>query len=390
MRRVLPSLCITLQSHSARLINSSAVTCKTHYAATKPSSDFKKRSRSKPVSFTEPDDAKKGEEKEEAPRIELHKSRGQHILTNPRVLKSIVDKAGVRETDTVLEIGPGTGNLTLELLQAARRVIAVEIDPRMIEAVHKRVQGTEMAQRLELVRGDILRTDLPSFDICVANIPYQISSPLIFKLLSTMPKFRNATLMLQKEFGRRLVAKPGDSLFNRLAVNVDLLASAKLLMDVSKRDFTPCPKVDSSVVRIEPRAWPPPVDLSEWNRFTLMCFTRKNKTLGAIFRQKKTVFCLMKKAELWHEKQKLKGSHDNLEKIVSDLSLLGELDDDTTDTEDIDVESDRDNEKFVCFKEKIVNILKSGGYEDKRSSKLSVKEFLRLISLFNKEGIHFS
>lgn len=390
MRRVLPSLCITLQSHSARLISSSAVTCKTHYAATKPSSDFKKRSRSKPVSFTEPDDGKKGEEKEEAPRIELHKSRGQHILTNPRVLKSIVDKAGVRETDTVLEIGPGTGNLTLELLQAARRVIAVEIDPRMIEAVHKRVQGTEMAQRLELVRGDILRTDLPSFDICVANIPYQISSPLIFKLLSTMPKFRNATLMLQKEFGRRLVAKPGDSLFNRLAVNVDLLASAKLLMDVSKRDFTPCPKVDSSVVRIEPRAWPPPVDLSEWNRFTLMCFTRKNKTLGAIFRQKKTVFCLMKKAELWHEKQKLEGSHDNLEKIVSDLSLLGELDDDTTDTEDIDVESDRDNGKFVCFKEKIVNILKSGGYEDKRSSKLSVKEFLRLISLFNKEGIHFS
>lgn len=386
----MPSLCITFQSHSARLISSSAVTCKTHYAATKPSSDFKKRSRSKPVSFTEPDDGKKGEEKEEAPRIELHKSRGQHILTNPRVLKSIVDKAGVRETDTVLEIGPGTGNLTLELLQAARRVIAVEIDPRMIEAVHKRVQGTEMAQRLELVRGDILRTDLPSFDICVANIPYQISSPLIFKLLSTMPKFRNATLMLQKEFGRRLVAKPGDSLFNRLAVNVDLLASAKLLMDVSKRDFTPCPKVDSSVVRIEPRAWPPPVDLSEWNRFTLMCFTRKNKTLGAIFRQKKTVFCLMKKAELWHEKQKLKGSHDNLEKIVSDLSLLGELDDDTTDTEDIDVESDRDNEKFVCFKEKIVNILKSGGYEDKRSSKLSVKEFLRLISLFNKEGIHFS
>lgn len=386
----MPSLCITLQSHSARLISSSAVTCKTHYAATKPSSDFKKRSRSKPVSFSEPDDGKKGEEKEEAPRIELHKSRGQHILTNPRVLKSIVDKAGVRETDTVLEIGPGTGNLTLELLQAARRVIAVEIDPRMIEAVHKRVQGTEMAQRLELVRGDILRTDLPSFDICVANIPYQISSPLIFKLLSTMPKFRNATLMLQKEFGRRLVAKPGDSLFNRLAVNVDLLASAKLLMDVSKRDFTPCPKVDSSVVRIEPRAWPPPVNLSEWNRFTLMCFTRKNKTLGAIFRQKKTVFCLMKKAELWHEKQKLEGSHDNLEKIVSDLSLLGELDDDTTDTEDMDVESDRDNEKFVCFKEKIVNILKSGGYEDKRSSKLSVKEFLRLISLFNKEGIHFS
>lgn len=388
MRRALSSLYFTLQSRSVRLISSSTVTCKTHYASAKPYSDFKKRCRLKPISFTETNDGKKGEEEEDAQRIELHKSRGQHILTNPRVLKSIVDKAGVRETDTVLEIGPGTGNLTLELLQAAHRVIAVEIDPRMIEAVHKRTQGTEMAQRLELVRGDILRTELPSFDICVANIPYQISSPLIFKLLSNRPKFRNATLMLQKEFGRRLVAKPGYSLFNRLAVNVDLLASTKLLMDVSKRDFTPCPKVDSSVVRIEPRVWPPPVDLSEWNRFTLMCFTRKNKTLGAIFRQKKTVFSLMKKAELWHEKQKLEGG--NLEKIVSDLSLLGEVDDDTTDTEGSDAESDTDNEKFVCFKEKIVNILKSGGYEDKRSSKLSVEEFLRLISLFNNEGIHFS
>lgn len=388
MRSALSSLFITLQSHAVRLISSSTVTCKTHYAAAKPYSDFKTRTRSKPISFTETDDGKKREEEGEAPRIELHKSRGQHILTDPRVLKSIVDKAGVRETDTVLEIGPGTGNLTLELLQAARRVIAVEIDPRMIEAVHKRIQGTEMAQRLELVRGDILRTELPSFDICVANIPYKISSPLIFKLLSNRPKFRNATLMLQKEFGRRLVAKPGDSLFNRLAVNVDLLAGAKLLMDVSKRHFTPCPKVDSSVVRIEPRVWPPPVDLNEWNRFTLMCFTRKNKTLGAIFRQKKTVFSLMKKADLWHKKQKLEGG--NLEKIVSDLSLLCEVDDDTTDTEDLDAESDTDNEKFVCFKEKIVNILKSGGYEDKRSSKLSVEEFLRLISLYNNEGIHFS
>lgn len=83
--------------------------------------------------------------------IELRKSRRQHILTNHRVLRSIVGKAGVRETDTVLEIGPGTGNLTLELLQVAHRVIAVEIDPRMIKAVHERIQGTEMAQRLEAI-----------------------------------------------------------------------------------------------------------------------------------------------------------------------------------------------------------------------------------------------
>ena len=89
----------------------------------------------------------------------------QHILTNPGVLKSIVEKADMRESDTVLEIGPGTGNLTLELLQAAHRVIAVEIDPRMIEVVHKRIKGTEMAQRLEVSSNFLCILFLHSFTL---------------------------------------------------------------------------------------------------------------------------------------------------------------------------------------------------------------------------------
>ncbi|KAH9327219.1 hypothetical protein KI387_007397, partial [Taxus chinensis] len=359
-----------------RFISSTTVTGKTHTRSTEP----------KPISFSE----EKEKEKEEAAKpphrtLQLHKSRGQHILTNPSVLKSIVRRAGVKKTDTVLEIGSGTGNLTLELLQAARKVIAVEIDPRMIETLNKRINGTRMAQRLEIVRGDILKTELPPFDICVANIPYQISSPLIFKLLSLAPRFRNATLMLQKEFARRLLAKPGDAQFNRLAVNVSLLAKVALLMHVSKKDFTPSPKVDSSVVRIEPRTSLPPVDLGEWDGFTRLCFVRKNKTLGAIFKQKGTVLHLIKTCGLWDEKHKTLNGQDGEENPISDLSVLGELCDDISEAEDLDVEDEIQGQKVFGLKEKIANILKEGGYEDKRSSKLSEEDFLRLILLFHNE-----
>ncbi|GLJ16926.1 hypothetical protein SUGI_0292290 [Cryptomeria japonica] len=364
-----------------RYITSTTVTWKTYPRIPKP----------KIISFSG-----EIEEEEAKPRVELHKSRGQHILTNISVVKFIVRKAGVKKTDIVLEIGSGTGNLTLELLQAARKVIALEIDPRMIETLNKRIHGTEMAQRLQIVQGDILKTELPPFDICVANIPYQISSPLIFKLLSVAPNFRNATLMLQKEFASRLLAKPGDAQFNRLAVNVSLLARSELLMHVSKKHFTPCPKVDSSVVRIEPKTCPPPLNLGEWDGLTRLCFVRKNKTLGAIFRQKSTVLHLMKKASLWADKHKTPNDQDSQESpgnhrnTTSAISLLGELCDDISEAEDIDVENDIEGQKLVRFKEKIVNILQASGYEEKRSCKLSENDLLSLLSLFHCEGIRFS
>jgi hypothetical protein len=108
--------------------------------------------------------------------IEFHKSKGQHILKNPLVVTSIVDKAGVKPTDVVLEIGPGTGNLTMKLLERARRVVAVELDPRMVLELQRRVQGTPYASHLQIIHGDVMKVDLPYFDICVANIPYQVGS----------------------------------------------------------------------------------------------------------------------------------------------------------------------------------------------------------------------
>uniref|UniRef100_A0A8C0QT94 rRNA adenine N(6)-methyltransferase n=1 Tax=Canis lupus dingo TaxID=286419 RepID=A0A8C0QT94_CANLU len=101
---------------------------------------------------------------------------GQHILKNPLVVNSIIDKAALGPTDVVLEVGPGTGNMTVELLEKVKKVIAL--------------QGTPLASKLQVLVGDVLKTDLPFFDACVANLPYQISSPFVFKLLLHRPFFR--------------------------------------------------------------------------------------------------------------------------------------------------------------------------------------------------------
>ncbi|KAB0395043.1 hypothetical protein E2I00_007535 [Balaenoptera physalus] len=185
---------------------------------------------------------------------------GQHVLKNPLIVNSIIDKAALRPTDVVLEVGPGTGNMTVKLLEKAKKVIACELDLRLVAELHKRVQGTPLASKLQVMVGDVLKTDLPFFDACVANLPYQISSPFVFKLLLHRPFFRCAVLMFQREFALRLVAKPGDKLYCRLSINTQLLARVDHLMKVGKNNFRPPPKVESSVVRIEPKNPPPPIN----------------------------------------------------------------------------------------------------------------------------------
>lgn len=186
----------------------------------------------------------------------------------------------------MLEVGPGTGNMTVQLLQRAKKVVAFEIDGRLAAELQKRVQGTHMQPKLEIVLGDVLKKPLPFFDICVANLPYQISSPFVFKLLLHRPFFRCAILMFQREFAQRLVAKPGEKLYCRLSVNTQLLARVDIVMKVGKNNFKPPPKVESSVVRIEPRNPPPPIPFKEWDGLLRICFLRKNKTLSSAFKHK--------------------------------------------------------------------------------------------------------
>ncbi|KAE8010467.1 hypothetical protein FH972_006835 [Carpinus fangiana] len=336
--------------------------------------------RSHPKSDNDDNDEKirRRQEKPEA-HMHLYKSRGQHILTNPRVLDSIIRKSNVKPADTVLEIGPGTGNLTLRLLEAAEKVVAVEIDKRMVEFLHKRVAEHGFQDRLTVICKDALKTEFPQFDLVVANIPYGISSPLVAKLVYGANPFRGATLLLQKEFARRLLANPGDSEFNRLAVNVKLVADVEFVMDVSKRDFVPCPKVDSSVVIIRPRAEVPDVNLDEWWAFTRTCFGKKNKTLGATFKQKKKVLDLLRISRTPCSNGGSTSNDSN-----HDCSNNTSADND----EEVD-SSEEDMPMSAVFRKKIIGVLNSGGFEDKRPSKLSNEELLHLLSLFNQAGIYF-
>ncbi|KAK6150603.1 hypothetical protein DH2020_015535 [Rehmannia glutinosa] len=321
---------------------------------------------------------KYGEDEEEEGQIRLFKSRGQHLLTNPRVLDSIVRTSNIKPDDTVLEIGPGTGNLTLKLLEAAKSVVAVEIDNRMVEILRKRAAERGFEDRLNIVNGDALKTVFPKFNLVVANIPYGISSPLLAKLVygANVSPFRSATLLLQKEFARRLLAKPGDSEFNRLAVNMNLVAKVEFVMDVSKRDFVPCPKVDSSVVKIYPKTEIPNVDLDEWWAFTRTCFSKKNKTLGATFKQKRKLMELMKL-------YKPVGLSEDSNLKWREYDSNGDGD------EECDSDDGGSDNGISILKGKIISVLESGGFLDKRPSKLSNDDLLRLLYLFNEAGIYF-
>jgi 18S rRNA (adenine1779-N6/adenine1780-N6)-dimethyltransferase len=334
----------------------------------------------------------------------MNKAKGQHLLKNPMILKEIVNKSGVKPSDIVLEIGPGTGNLTMLLLEIAKQVVAVEVDPRMVGQLMKRVGISEYQNKLKLIQADILKTQLPFFDLCVANIPYQISSPIVFKLLSHRPLFRCAVLLVQREFAMRLVAKPNSEFYCRLSVNVQLLAKCDHLMKVGKNNFSPPPKVESSVVRIEPKNPLPNINFTEWDGLLRVCFSRKNKTLGAIFKQKAIIELLRGN----HSGKNKKGNKNiEVEFIpMDDEDMMCEDDkddkddkDDEDDKEEVEEEAmqtedgenkvDKKKQEHNEFKMRLLSILTENKYAEMRASKMDIDDFLNLLNIFNNNDIHF-
>ncbi|KIK94181.1 hypothetical protein PAXRUDRAFT_828266 [Paxillus rubicundulus Ve08.2h10] len=279
---------------------------------------------------------------------------GQHILKNPQIAQTIVDKANLRPTDKVLEVGPGTGNLTVRILEKAKYVTAVEMDPRMAAEVTKRVQGKPEQRKLDIIIGDFVKAELPYFDVCISNTPYQISSPLVFRLLSHRPICRIAILMFQREFALRLVAQPGTELWSRLSANVQLFSKVDLVMHVGKNNFRPAPLVESSVVRMVPLDPPPPVKFEEFDGLGRIVFSRKNKTVHATFMAKGVLDMLEKNWRTWCSGQN---------KMVEDA---------------------------VSMKGKVDEVLNSMGYSDQRAAKMTIDDLLKLLSAFHDEGIHFA
>ncbi|MGI2904601.1 16S rRNA (adenine(1518)-N(6)/adenine(1519)-N(6))-dimethyltransferase RsmA [Tolypothrix sp. VBCCA 56010] len=196
--------------------------------------------------------------------IRPRKNFAQHWLKSEKALSAIVEAAECNQSDRVLEIGPGTGILTRRLLPNVKSLVAVEIDRDLCKLLVKQLGKSD---NFLLLQGDFLTLDLPSHlaafeafqnpNKVVANIPYNITGPIIEKLLGTIAKpnsqpFDSIVLLVQKEVAERLYAKPGSKAFGALSVRVQYLAECKLICPVPAAAFSPPPKVDSAVVRLIP------------------------------------------------------------------------------------------------------------------------------------------
>ncbi|MFM7885327.1 MAG: 16S rRNA (adenine(1518)-N(6)/adenine(1519)-N(6))-dimethyltransferase RsmA [Pseudanabaena sp.] len=187
-------------------------------------------------------------------KIRPRKQFGQHWLRSDTVLNKILRAGQLQASDRILEIGPGTGNLTRLLLPFVESLTAVEIDRDLCE----KLRHTMKQSNFQLIEGSILEIPLPSqTNKVIANIPYNITGEILKKLLGTLAEpvqqFEQIVLLVQKEIGDRLAAKAGHKAYNALSVKIQYLADCQFICDVPASAFYPPPKVNSAVVRIIPR-----------------------------------------------------------------------------------------------------------------------------------------
>lgn len=220
------------------------------------------------------------------------KQFAQHWLRSEKALNKIVAAANLQKSDRLLEIGPGTGILTRRLLPEVQSLVAVEIDRDLCELLVKKIGAID---NFLLLQGDFLSLDLdtnlasfPTFqkpNKVVANIPYNITGPILEKLLGRIAQpapepFDLIVLLVQKEVAERLYAKPGSRAFGALSVRVQYLAECELICDVPAKSFSPPPKVDSAVVRLHPRRVEPPADDPKYlETLVKLGFSSKRKML---------------------------------------------------------------------------------------------------------------
>jgi len=209
---------------------------------------------------------------------------GQHFLHDQAVLDRIVRTVNPKPDDALVEIGPGRGALTRLLLPKVDRLRVVEIDRDVIGPLRA---ACGQSEKLEIHMGDALEVDFAQFVEAgqslrlVGNLPYNISTPLLFHLLGVAGLVRDMHFMLQKEVVDRLCAEPGSDDYGRLTVSMAARAEAVSLFDVGPEAFHPPPKVDSAVVRLTPRPAPFPLaDLGAYERLVQAAFNQRRKTLA--------------------------------------------------------------------------------------------------------------
>ncbi len=217
------------------------------------------------------------------------KRLGQHFLIDPNLIRKIVSLADIRPSDSVCEIGPGGGALTGLLCQAAKQVLALEVDTRMVEFLKTELAGHD---NLDIQEQDALKypfDQLPPSTVVVANLPYNISTPILFRLLESQQNISRMVLMVQQEVAQRLVAKPSSKDYGVLSVMVQHLADVTFGFKVSKKCFRPVPDVDSAVVRMDIRTGHSEKlgHLAHFQRVVRAAFGQRRKTLMNAFRSAK-------------------------------------------------------------------------------------------------------
>ncbi len=217
--------------------------------------------------------------------LRADKRLGQHFLLDANLLRRIVAGAGDLRGRTVLEVGPGPGGLTRALLATpAARIIAIERDPRCLQALHGLAEAA--GGRLQLIEADALTVDLADLTqdrlAVVANLPYNVGTPLLLRWLDRLDRLERMTLMFQREVAARITAPPGSRTYGRLSVLVQWLCDARSLMHLPARAFVPPPKVASSLVQLTPRQQPlAPADKPSLERVLAAAFGQRRKMLRA-------------------------------------------------------------------------------------------------------------
>jgi 16S rRNA (adenine1518-N6/adenine1519-N6)-dimethyltransferase len=209
------------------------------------------------------------------------KHLGQNFLYDPLILTRIITAADLTGEDTVVEIGPGPGRMTRMLAERAKRLIAIELDHDLYE----RLRGDFIAYRnVEIVHGDVLRFpfgDLDPFKV-VSNIPYYITTPIIFRLLDAKKSLISMTLTIQKEVAERIVAGPGSRDYGVLSIGTQFYAEPELKFIIPKEAFRPVPKVDSALIHMKIRREPAVavLDTAMFFRVVKTAFSQRRKTLA--------------------------------------------------------------------------------------------------------------
>ena len=188
--------------------------------------------------------------------ISPRKSLGQNFVIEPNTIRQVIELSSIKPSDFIIEIGPGIGSLTLSLLEVAGHVTAVEIDSALVEILEDSLEPED--KKFRLIHADVMDLDLNELLIArnetwklVANLPYNISVPLICDFLERVPEITKMTVMVQREVAERLVAKPGEKAFGLPSLKVQYFAEVKKIADVPSSVFLPKPKVESSLLQIK-------------------------------------------------------------------------------------------------------------------------------------------